>query len=289
MVGDFLESVVVRVLADDQVMFGTQCLGHHGISLLVEAYGRDSEITVLIDTGGNGDVVLHNMSLMGVNPKDIDLIVLTHRHWDHVGGLYKVLEAVGRERIPIVAHPNLLKPGLALEPKLRCTGVPMDFRERVAGLGGMLVLTRDPLKLAPGLMTTGEVRRYIPVAWQGFKTVDDDFRLVDDVMMDDISVIAVLRDGIALMTGCSHSGIVNIVKHAVDLTNAKRVKAIVGGLHLIKALQNEVEDVVRELSQYEIDMIAAGHCTGFRAQAELSKRYGDKFIPLQAGMEITLR
>ncbi len=287
--GNFLESVVVRVLADNQVMFGTPYVGQHGVSILVTACRQGSELNVLVDTGGDGDAVLRNMGLMGVNPRVVDVIVLTHRHKDHTGGLFKVLEAVGRENLPIIAHPDIMKPNISLEPHVRYIGVPADFGKRVAGLGGTLILTRDPLELMPGLTTTGEVKRFRPMRRHEFKTLTEDFRMVDDEMMDDTSLIALLRDGLVLITGCSHSGITNIVRHSVELTKVGKVKAIVGGLHLVKAPEDEIAEIVEELTQHEIEAIFAGHCTGFKAQAELSKRYGDKFTPLQAGMKLIFK
>ncbi|MEM2022032.1 MAG: MBL fold metallo-hydrolase [Zestosphaera sp.] len=288
MSSNFLESVVVRVLADNQVMFGTPYIGQHGVSILVSAYRQDSKLNVLVDVGGNGDAVLRNMGLMGVNPRDVDVIVLTHRHKDHAGGLFKVLEAVGKEDLPIIAHPDIMRPNISLEPHIRYIGTPADFKERVTRLGGVLILTRDPLELVPGLMTTGEVRRFRPARYE-FKTFTEDFRLVNDEMLDDTSLIALLRDGLVLITGCSHSGITNVVRHSIELTKIRKVKAIVGGLHLVKTPEEEIAEIVEELTRHEIEMVFAGHCTGFKAQVELSRRYGDKFTPLQVGMELVFK
>lgn len=92
------------------------------------------------------------------------------------------------------------------------------------------------------------------------KTITRDGRVVEDKMMDDTSVIANIGDkGIMIVTGCSHAGIVNIVKHSIELTGIKKIKAIIGGLHLIEAPIERIKKTVEALSKHDIDLISAGH------------------------------
>jgi 7,8-dihydropterin-6-yl-methyl-4-(beta-D-ribofuranosyl)aminobenzene 5'-phosphate synthase len=91
-----------------------------------------------------------------------------------------------------------------------------------------------------------------------------------------------------IVTGCSHAGIVNIVKHAIELTNCDKIEGIVGGLHLIDAPEARIKRTVEELCKLNPAWIYAGHCTGFKAQVELYLVFGERFSPLHTGMQIEI-
>jgi len=118
------------------------------------------------------------------------------------------------------------------------------------------------------------------------KTLNEEGRVVEDVMKDDISLVANVKGkGIVIVSGCSHAGIVNITKKAIKLTGEEKILAIIGGLHLIDASFDRIRKTVEALKGFDIDMISAGHCTGFKAQVELYKAFGERFIPLHTGMK----
>jgi 7,8-dihydropterin-6-yl-methyl-4-(beta-D-ribofuranosyl)aminobenzene 5'-phosphate synthase len=107
-------------------------------------------------------------------------------------------------------------------------------------------------------------------------------------MMDDTSLILTLRDGLVVLTGCSHAGICNIINHSIELTGIKKLKAVMGGLHLVNADEDRIKRTIDRLVDYNPELVATGHCTGFKAQVELYPRFRDKFKPLQTGLSITL-
>jgi len=106
-------------------------------------------------------------------------------------------------------------------------------------------------------------------------------------MRDDTSVILALRDGLVILTGCSDAGICNIVKHAVELTGIRKIKAIIGGFHLLKASEERIKKTIECLAQHDIDLIAVGRCTEFKAQVELYLKFKDKFTPFHTGISFT--
>jgi 7,8-dihydropterin-6-yl-methyl-4-(beta-D-ribofuranosyl)aminobenzene 5'-phosphate synthase len=189
---------------------------------------------VLVDVAQSSEALLHNMRLLGVNPSIIDAVILTHCHYDHTQGLAEILKAVGRRDLPVIAHPDIFRLNFVVEPYLRHVGVMSgDSRKRIEESGGTLYLTRDPLQIMPGLVTTGEVKRQTDFEEVGIplKTITRDGRVVEDRMVDDTSVVANIGNkGIVIITGCSHAGIVNIVKHSIELTGIKKIKAIIGGV-----------------------------------------------------------
>ena len=284
---DLLASLKVTVLAEDSVQYESPLLGQHGISFLLEARKHDLCRRILVDVGENPSALLHNLRLLGIQPSTIDALFLTHCHYDHTQGTVEVLKAVGKKGLPVVAHPDTFRPHFIKDPYLRHVGVmPEDSRPKIEEAGGLLFLTTDPFPFLPGLVTTGEVRRQTDFEEVGialFTLVDG--RLVQDGMMDDISLVAQVQDkGLVIVTGCSHAGIVNIVKHSVEQTGENRIAAILGGFHLLAASEERIGRTAEALSQFDIELISAGHCTGFKAQAALYQTFKDRFKPLQTGM-----
>jgi len=282
-----LTSLKIIVLAEDSVQYESLLLGQHGISFLVEAVGCGLCRRVLVDVAQNATALRNNMDLLGIDPSKLDAIVLTHCHYDHTQGLVEILKATGKKDLPVIAHPELFRIHFITQPYLRHVGVMSGDRQaKIEEAGGLLFLTRDTLQIMNGLLTTGEVPRLTDFEEVGIplKTLMEG-RIVQDPMNDDISVVAQVKEkGIVIITGCSHAGIVNIVKCAVDITGEKKVCGIVGGFHLVEAPEDRIRKTVDTLQQYNPEWIAAGHCTGFKAQVALYKEFKERFRPLQTGM-----
>jgi 7,8-dihydropterin-6-yl-methyl-4-(beta-D-ribofuranosyl)aminobenzene 5'-phosphate synthase len=227
------------------------------------------------------------MRLLDIQPSAIDALFLTHCHYDHTQGTVEVLKAIGKKGFPVVAHPDTFRPHFIKDPYLRHVGVmPEDSRPKIEEAGGLLFLTTDSFPFVPGLITTGEVRRQTDFEEVGIALFTlADGQMVQDTMKDDFSLVAHVRDkGLVIVTGCSHAGIVNIVKHSIELSGEKKIAAILGGFHLLAASEERIEKTVAALSQFDIELISAGHCTGFKAQAALYQTFKDRFKPLQTGM-----
>ncbi len=198
-----------------------------------------------------------------------------------------MLKAIGKKDLPVIAHPGLFRLNFIDKPYLRHVGVMQeDSREKIEENGGTLYLTEYPLQIMPGLITTGEVKRQTDFEEVGIalKTIVEG-KIVEDKMVDDLSLVAQMKRGNIIITGCSHAGIVNIVKHTIDLSGVDKIEAIIGGLHLVEAQIDRIKKTVDALSDFNISLISAGHCTGFNAQVELRKVFKEKFIPLQTGMK----
>jgi 7,8-dihydropterin-6-yl-methyl-4-(beta-D-ribofuranosyl)aminobenzene 5'-phosphate synthase len=286
-----IEKGEIMVLAEDSVEYESSLLGQHGISLFLKAESAKTVRRVLMDVGQNFDALHFNMNALGIEPGSIDSVVLTHCHYDHTRGLVKLLESANKGDIAIVAHPDIYRIHFITDPHLRHIGVGMDDGKRkVEDAGGTFYLTRDPLQIMTGISTTGEVQRRTDFEDPGLSlfTVESG-SVVPDPMKDDISVILNVRDkGLVILSGCSHAGIVNIVHQAVEITGISQIEGIIGGFHLVEASEEKIEKTVDALTRFNIHWIAAGHCTGFRAQASLYTRFGRAFIPLRTGMKFIL-
>jgi len=286
---EYLDKIIITVIAEDSVLYESPFWGQHGVSFLLEAYKDNIKRNILVDVAQNPEALLHNMNLLSINPSIIDTIVLTHCHYDHTQGLVEILKAIGKKDMPVIAHPEIFRLNFIVNPYLRHVGVMIsDSKEKIEESGGTLYLTSDPLQIMPGVKTTGEVNRQTDFEEVGIplRTITSDGKVIEDKMKDDISVIANIKyKGIVIITGCSHAGIVNITKHSVELTGINKIIAIIGGLHLIEAPTERIKKTVEALSKFDINLISAGHCTGFEAQVELYNTFKTKFLPLHTGMK----
>jgi len=286
-----LDKLAITVIAEDSVLYESPYLGQHGISLLLQAEKGGVIQNVLVDVGQNPAALLENMEKMQIPPASIDTIVLTHCHYDHTQGLAEVLREIGKKGLPVIAHPDIFRLNFVNEPSLRHVGVMSgDGKEDIEEAGGLLYLTKDSMRIMPGLITTGEVARVTGFEEVGMSLLTiENGHYREDEMLDDISVIAHIEDkGIVIVTGCSHAGIVNICLQSMTLTGAKKIHGIIGGFHLVEASDSRITETSQALKKLDPDWIYPGHCTGFKAQAELYRIFKERFSPLQTGMVIKL-
>lgn len=279
-----LDEVHITVLVENSVGHASRLRAAHGLALLVRVRSGDVDRTILVDAGPAPDVLLGNMDMMGIDPAVIDLIVLTHCHPDHTGGLVGVIEACGQKNIPIIAHPALFRVLLATRPALRYAGIDSSLRRRVEDLGGVFILASDPLPLMDGLGTTGEIPRVTDFEQTDMPrfTVDGGQLLADD-MPDDIAVVARLSGGLVVITGCSHAGVINTIKRAQQVGDCSSVHAVAGGFHLVRAGADRIARTVDELASLDPARVITGHCTGAAAQMAFGQRLADRFSPLVTG------
>lgn len=280
-----LKSLKVTVITEDSVPYESPLLGQHGVSFWLEAERNGQVHRILVDVGQNPDALLFNVQHLEIPLEKTDAVVITHCHYDHTRGLAKILKAMGKREIPVIAHPSLFRPNFVTEPFLRHVGVmqgdePDDLREA----GARMVLVTEPLQLMPGLVTTGEVPRVTDFEEVGINlsTVTGEGRVEKDLMPDDLSLTARVEGlGAIIITGCSHSGVINILKHA--LHSGERLEAVIGGLHLVEASEKRIDKTVSALKEYKPSLVAAGHCTGFRAQWALYGVFREKFAAMGPG------
>jgi 7,8-dihydropterin-6-yl-methyl-4-(beta-D-ribofuranosyl)aminobenzene 5'-phosphate synthase len=165
-----------------------------------------------------------------------------------------------------------------------------DSRAACETAGARFVWTKDPVVITPGMVTSGEVPRKTEFENVGIalKTIRDG-GVKQDTVLDDVSLIArVQGKGIVILTGCSHAGIVNILRYAMEITGDKHVEGIIGGIHLVDAAEDVIQKTTKALAEINPSWISVGHCTGFRAQAELFKAFGKRLSPLQTGMRFEI-
>lgn len=274
-------TVRITTLSENTAQLGF--LGEWGLSIMVETESS----RVLLDTGLSTSAV-YNADLVGIDFSTIDAIVLSHAHGDHTGGLRDVLRRV-RKPVQVIAHPDIWIPEYVVYGEMsRYAGIPYA-REDLESLGASFNLTRKPFKVSDDIMSTGEIEMTTD-----YETIDDRLfvkkghNMVPDPLADDLAVVVKTTEGLVLITGCAHRGIINTVRQVQKLKRGEYIHTIIGGTHLMVASPERIEKTVSELKELGLLRLGVSHCTGFSASAALAKQFGDVFFLNNAGTQITL-
>jgi 7,8-dihydropterin-6-yl-methyl-4-(beta-D-ribofuranosyl)aminobenzene 5'-phosphate synthase len=262
---------------------GEPLRAEHGFSALVTV----DNTRVLFDAGLTPDGLTENMRRLGLSPGDIDVIVLSHGHWDHTTGMDGIVRQLGRANVPVLIHPEFWSRRRVAIPNAPVE-LPSTSKAALEGAGFQIVENRQPSFLLGGtLLVTGEVDRTTGFE-QGhplFEAYRDGRWQPDPLILDDQALVADVRGrGLVVLTGCGHSGIVNILRHVRKLTGEQRIHAVIGGFHLSGPLfEPIIEPTAAALAELDPDYLVPCHCTGWRAIHALAARFPDAFIQNSVG------
>ncbi|MHA1491395.1 MAG: MBL fold metallo-hydrolase [Promethearchaeota archaeon] len=270
---------------NNRPLIGTKLKGNHGQSFYLEFENE----RILFDTGRKGELLLHNMSELGVRPNEINKIIFSHGHNDHTGGLISLLrKRTIEEKILIISHPAFQerKSLKILGIRVLNIGLPKinsELEKKVS-----FSLTKELFEVNPYLFFTGEVKnrpekdgtsnlyvRFYKGKWE------------KDPLIDDISLVLKARDGLVLICGCCHAGLLNTCAYISELFNEK-ISAIIGGTHMMSYSKKEVEHVADVLEKkYGTPKLFLNHCTGKKKIKQLEIRFGSEIVkPCLVGTEL---
>jgi 7,8-dihydropterin-6-yl-methyl-4-(beta-D-ribofuranosyl)aminobenzene 5'-phosphate synthase len=267
---------------------GDTLRAEHGFSCLVTISKAGRTTRVLFDTGISPDGLVENMRRLELSPRDIDIIVLSHGHWDHTTGMHGLVGELGRPNVPVLIHPDFWSRRRVALPGREPIELPSTSKGALEGAGFEIVEQRQPSFLLDGsLLVTGEVDRTTEFE-QGFPVHQahrDGGWQPDPLILDDQALVAHVRGrGIVVITGCGHSGIVNILRYVRRLTGGEPLHAVVGGFHLSGPLFEQIIPATCEgLAELAPDYIVPAHCTGWRAQQAIAAAFPDAFIQNSVG------
>jgi 7,8-dihydropterin-6-yl-methyl-4-(beta-D-ribofuranosyl)aminobenzene 5'-phosphate synthase len=253
----------------------------------LELNSGSERMKLLMDTGATSEVMLHNADALYLDLCHLDLICLSHGHYDHTGGLMGVLQRVNG-RVCVLAHPDIFAPKLKERPTLQFIGPPFT-RTQAEAAGAIMLDCQGPAAVAPGVMTTGEVPRLETFEKvEGFWTVKDG-QYCEDCIPDDLALsINLPGKGLAVITGCAHAGIINTIRHAQKITGVEELHAVIGGFHLMGADEKRIDATAKALQKLDPAIVRPGHCTGQKAVCRLQEALGERCRPLAAGDSIQL-
>jgi 7,8-dihydropterin-6-yl-methyl-4-(beta-D-ribofuranosyl)aminobenzene 5'-phosphate synthase len=279
-------SVPARILDGERTADALRA--EHGFSCLVTIEKAGRAVRILFDAGLTPDGLVENMRRLEISPHEIDMIVLSHGHWDHTTGMDGLVRAVGRAQLPVMIHPEFWSRRRVALPGREPIELPSTSRRALEGAGFDLVERRQPSFLLDGsLLVTGEVDRTTEFE-QGFP-VHEAYRQErwqpDPLILDDQALVASVRGrGLVVLTGCGHSGIVNILRYVRKLTAEDRIHAVVGGFHLSGPLfEKIIAPTCDALADFSPDHLVPSHCTGWRATHEIAARFPAAFIQNSVG------
>jgi len=285
-------------------------LAEHGFAALVEL--MDAGKTILWDAGVTDIALPENMRRMKIDPAVIDIIALSHGHGDHTAAMTDVIKAMGRPAcrgagrqpsarkwdkdatmeeirtwvrghpVPLIAHPAVFRERWKIQKDGSKYGpVLPPPRQAWEAAGAEIVLCEGPHELGPGCWTTGAVPRLSfekagRSSTRAYREGETFFR--DDIEDDQAIVINVKDKGLVIVAGCAHSGIVNTVNYGREISGVDRVWAILGGLHLAPADDEEIQRTIDEIKKMGPVMVVPTHCTGFKAISQFARQMPDEFV-----------
>ena len=264
-----------------------------GFSALARVDKDGRERTILFDTGVSPNGMAENMRRLGIDPGEIEVIVLSHGHWDHVTGMEGLVRLLGRTRLPVMIHPEFWSRRRISFPGLDPAQLPVTSRASLEGMGFAIVEERQPSFLLDGaVLITGEVDRTTPfeMGFRGHEALRDGTWQPDPLILDDQALVVRVRDrGLVVLTGCGHAGIVNTVRYVRKLTGGGEVAAIVGGFHLSGPMfEPIIEPTVEAFDELAPALLAPAHCTGWKAVHRLAARFPDAFVMPTVGTTIEI-
>lgn len=205
-------------------------------------------VTVLFDTGADGKTLLANLSALGLDPQAIDIVVLSHSHGDHTGGLASLL----------AVNPNVTA--------VLLQSFPARIKQQVRAAGAVLVEVEATLEILPGLWSTGPL----------------------GTGLAEQALVARTGNGLVVVTGCAHPGVDEAVGPMVARSKqigGEEIALVLGGFHMAGASRARVQEIVGELRQLGVQQVAPCHCTGNLARELFREAYGDDYLGCGVGWQ----
>lgn len=243
-------------------------IGEWGFGALVEVDGR----RLLFDTGAHDDVVSRNARDLRIALDTVPEVILSHNHGDHTIGLVPLRRELAARRADALGRAHVAEGIFA--PRLR-DGSAADlnamnrFRPLYEATGGAFVVHARPVEIHPGVWLTGPVpRRHPERNWgapnPGASTprVQVGGALVEDTVPEDMSLVLDTEQGLVVLTGCGHAGVVNIVEQARAVVRPAPIHALIGGIHLFNATEQTLAWTEQKLRGYGVRHFIGAHCTG---------------------------
>jgi 7,8-dihydropterin-6-yl-methyl-4-(beta-D-ribofuranosyl)aminobenzene 5'-phosphate synthase len=270
-----------------------QPIAQHGFSVLIRVRQGDKQGTVLYDTGVDRQGILYNLDALEIDAADIQAIVLSHGHADHAMGLPGLLDRLGARNLPLVLHPDaylerklVLPDGAEVQiPPPRKSDLQREYIELVEEVGPSMLV--DGMVLVSGeVARTTDFERGFPIHWARRHGVWEPDPLIHD---DQCAIVNVRGKGLVIISGCGHSGIINVIRNAQAITGIQQIYAVIGGFHLTGAVfEPIIQPTIAALQQIGPRYVVPGHCTGWSAIHQIARAMPDAFIANSVGTNYVL-
>ncbi len=250
----------------------------HGLSIYIES----EDARILFDTG-QGPALEGNARTLGIDLSRIDLLALSHGHYDHTGGIPTLVQMAPDARV--YYHPDVTIPRYAIrDGRARSIGMPAAAVDAMAKVPGpQLHSVQGPTMLTASIGMTGPVPRVTSYEDTGGPFFLDSEGTRPDPIDDDMALWIATDEGLVVCLGCAHSGVVNTLEHIIRVTRDTRLRAVIGGLHLMGAGHERMDATTTALRRLAPRRLLPCHCTGESAAKTLRHALGDSVSPVAAG------
>ena len=253
----------------------------HGFSCWVEVAAR----RILLDTG-QGDALIHNAEILGIDLTTADALVLSHGHYDHTGGLARVLGC--NPNLNVYAHPDVRLERYSIhtagEPEP--IGMPPASRAAFEALPAQRMhWMNEPVPLFPTLGVTGPIPRKTDFEDTGGPFFLDPEGHRPDPILDDQALWIKTDHGLVVVAGCSHAGVINTLTAVQHHSGETHVHAVLGGFHLKHASPERMEATAAAFQRMGVEIVIPCHCTGDAATASLKSQLGARVQSCHAGKQ----
>ncbi len=264
----------LTILCENSVGVPFDVLGEHGFACFVETDTGN----YLFDTG-QGYTITQNALTLKKDLHSIEAIMISHGHYDHTGGLPAVLKQKGP--VDVLGHKEMFAQRIwSKDGVTRDIGIPFR-RSYLESLGARFKLGTEMVEVGPGVYLTGEIPRQ-----SSFEQGDAAMTLITgngdkiqpDPLLDDLSMLVDTDQGLVIVLGCAHAGMINIINYAIDQLQTDRIFAVIGGTHLGFSTDQQFEETLKVIDNYNIQHIGVSHCTGLEKASLLHARLGKRFF-----------
>lgn len=255
----------ITILVDNCTMIGNYLYAEPALSFFIESQRK----RILFDTGIS-DIFIKNAQTLGIDLLDIDYIIISHGHDDHIGGLHYLINLYKnckpKKRPILIAHPSAFFPKF-----LDGNNVGNTLSEETINCYFDVKKSSEAIWITENLAYLGEIERNFPfekTKAMGHIPFGDD--LVSDFLIDDSALAYKSEKGLVIITGCSHSGICNIIETAKRICKENKIYDIIGGLHLLEPSEEKIRGTIDYIKGLSLDVIRPCHCTKLKYKIMLS-------------------
>ena len=252
----------MRVIVLSENRKKNQCNNEEGLSLYVEVNNNK----LLLDTGIT-DLFIENSEILNIDLSKIEIIVLSHGHWDHGNGL----KYLNGDNKTVILHPNSFADRYSIRRNEEYAGINLKLEEMSQKYN--VIQTKTSYKIFENIWFLGEIERKNDFEAKKFPTILAESKI--DYIEDDSGIVIKTDNGIIVISGCSHSGICNTIEQAKKIANENRICAVMGGFHL-KEVDEMTQETIKYFANNNVASAYMGHCTSDEVINEFKKQLEGK-------------
>ena len=267
-------------------------LAEHGLSFMIEVVENFKKHSIIMDFGVSNIAMPHNMAVLGVNPGKIEAAIISHGHHDHIGAIREVLKLLPDD-IDIIVHEDaFLAERIHKLPDGSEIPIPSLKRDAIDPSIYSITIASSPMIIANGhIATITNIPRKTDFE-KGMPTTyyKKDGKIFKDDIKDDQGIVINVKDkGLVVISGCGHSGIINTIMYAQEITGEEKIYAVIGGFHLTGSyFEKIISPTVVAMKRFSPEIVVPCHCTGWKATQAFEEAFPEGFILSSVGSRINL-